>query len=77
MVIMMKPFVTLPYREESLSYTLGISTGMNVVDQKRNVISLEPGLQTIVSVTPQIFHTSEEIQVLSSNHRIELVGVNL
>ena len=69
MVIMMKPFVTLPYSEESLSYTLGISTGMNVVDQKRNVISLEPGLQSIVSVTPQIFRTSEEFNALPISAR--------
>ena len=65
----MKPFVTLPYSEESLSYTLGISTGMNVVDQKRNVISLEPGLQSIVSVTPQIFRTSEEFNALPISTR--------
>ena len=55
----MKPHISLPYSDDSSEYTLGISTSLNVMEQKINVINLEAGMHTIVSVTPQSIETTE------------------
>ena len=64
MLLLMKPYVSLPYSDDLSSYSLGVSTTINVIDQKRNVIDLEPGLHTIISVTPEFVHTSDNFDKL-------------
>ena len=63
MLVYMKPHTTLPYNESS-AYTLGITTSQNVIDQKRNVIHLEHGFHTVISVTPQFVETTDEFEAL-------------
>ena len=62
MLLLMKPHITLPYSHDSSAYSLGISTTINVIDQKRNVIDIEPGLHTIISMTPQFVSTSDDFR---------------
>ena len=59
MLLLMKPHVSLPFGDDSTAYSIGLSTNVNVIDQKRNIIKLQPGLHTIISVTPQYIETSE------------------
>ena len=59
MLLLMKPHISMPYSNPSSQYSLGISTSNNVIDQKINVLNIVPGLQTTISVTPQIIETSE------------------
>ena len=56
---MMKPHISLPFNDDVTSYSLGLSTSASVVDQKRNVIEIKPGLHTTISVTPQSVETSD------------------
>ena len=79
MLVFMKP---LSHSDESSAYTLGSTTSQNVVDQKRNVIHLEPGLHTIISVTPQLVETSDNFVALEMWSRkckmsYETRGMNL
>ena len=55
----MKPHVSLPNKDEASEYSPGISNSLSIIDQKLNVISLEAGMNTIVSVTPQFVETSD------------------
>ena len=64
MMLLMKSHISLPYSDDSLAYTLGVSTTLNVIDQKRNSIDLQPGLNTIISVTPQYVNTSDDFNKL-------------
>ena len=64
MLLLMKPRISLPYSDVSTTYSLGISTPLNSMDQKLNVMDLEPGLHTVVSVTPQFIQTTEEFNEL-------------
>ena len=69
MLLLMKPRITLPYSDNSTLYSLGISTTLNSMDQKLNIIDLEPGLHTVVSVTPQFIETTEEFDELPAYTR--------
>ena len=78
----MKPHVSLPYKDGSSKYSLGISTPLNVIDQKLKVIDLEAGMNTIISVTPQFIETSEGfngLHAISRKCRLpnETFGLNL
>ena len=64
MLLLMKPRISLPYSDVSTTYSLGVSTPLNSMDQKLNVMDLEPGLHTVVSVTPQFIQTTEEFNEL-------------
>ena len=64
MLLLTKSNILLPYSDDSFTYSLGISTTVNVIDQKRNVIDLEPGLHTIVSVTPQFVSSTDNFDKL-------------
>ena len=80
MLLLMKPRISLPYSDDFTAYSLGISTSLNSIDQKLNVMDLEPGLHTVVSVTPQFFQTTEEFRDLHYNSRKckfphELIGL--
>ena len=69
MLLLMKPHISLPYSDDSTTYSLGISTTLNSMDQKLNVIDLEPGLHTVVSVTPSFIQTTEEFDEMSAYKR--------
>ena len=58
LILLMKPHVSLHSKEDSSEYSLGISSSLSMIDQKLNVINLEAGMNTIVSVTPQFVETS-------------------
>ena len=58
MILNTKQYVDLPFDSEYGSYTMGISTATNLVDQQRNVIDILPGYQTIVKVIPQLLGTT-------------------
>ena len=82
MLLLLKPHVTLPYSDNSAAYSLGVSTTINAIDQKMNVINLVPGLKTVVSVTPQLIETSEgfnDLDVFSRNCKLphETYGLQL
>ena len=82
MVVNLKPFVSLPYNAESVSYTLGISTKSDLVDQKRNVLDLMPGYHTVVKLIPQVVGTTgpfKQMDVWSRGCRLqhETEGFNL
>ena len=64
MIVSMKPRISLPYSDDSTTYSLGISSTLDSMDQKLNVIDLEPGLHTVVSVTPQFIQTTKGFQKL-------------
>ena len=53
-VVNMTPYVSLPFNAAHLSYTLGISTKVNLIDQKRNLIDVLPGFKTVVKVIPSL-----------------------
>ena len=61
----MKPHVSLHSKEDSSEYSLGISSSLSMIDQKLNVINLEAGMNTIVSVTPQFVETSDAFNDLN------------
>jgi hypothetical protein len=59
----------MPYSDDSTAYSLGISTTANVIDQKTNIINLEPGLHSIISVRPQFVDTSDGFNELPQSSR--------
>ena len=82
MVINTKQYVSLPFDSESGSYTMGISTETNLVDQQRNVIEILPGYQTIVKVIPQLLGTTGPFNAMDAFSRQcklphETKGLNL
>ena len=64
MILLMKPRISLPYSDNFTAYSLGVSTSLDSINQKLNVMDLEPGLHTVVSVTPQFIQTTEEFNEL-------------
>ena len=54
----MRPYVSLPFNAAHLAYTLGISTKVDMIDQKRNLIDILPGFKTVVKVIPQLINTT-------------------
>ena len=82
MLLLLKPHISLPFSDDASEYTLGVSNIHSVIDQKLNVIDLEPGLQTIISVTPQLIETSKDFDGLDAFTRDcklphEMYGLNL
>ena len=82
LLINMRPYITLPFNSESLSYAIGISTKANVVDQRRNTIRLLPGYQITIKVIPQLVGVTEqfkEMDMTSRNCRLasEIDGIKL
>ena len=69
MIVSMKPRISLPYSDDSITYSLGVSTILNSMDQKLDVIDLEPGLHTVISVTPQSIQTTKGFDELSPYSR--------
>ena len=65
----MRPYVELQNVSKALSYTLGLSTEANFIDQKRYIMNLLPGYQTLVKVIPQIVGTSEEFDLMDQSSR--------
>ena len=59
----------MKYSTDFIPYTIGVSTDKNVIDQKRNVIELQPGFKTIISVTPKFINTSDNFDRLSVSDR--------
>ena len=68
-LLLMKPHVSLPNKDDASKYSLGISNSLSIIDQKLNVISIEAGMNTIVSVTPQLIETTEDFDALNPNTR--------
>ena len=69
MIMLVKPHISIPHFKDPSAYSLGISTALNSIDQKRNVLDIQPGLHTIVSVTPQSIATSEGFDDLDTFKR--------
>ena len=69
MVINMKPYISLPFNSESLEYAIGISTNKSLIDQKRNIIRVLPGYQTVVKVIPQLVGTSLKFNEMDVSSR--------
>ena len=65
----MKPHISSPNKDESSEYSLSISNSLSAIDQKLNIINLEAGMNTIVSVTPQLIETTKDFDALNPNSR--------
>ena len=68
-MVNLKPYLSLPFNSESLQYTLGISSKQNSIDQKRNIIKLLPGYQTVIKVIPQLIGTSDSFDEMEPSSR--------
>ena len=78
----MRPYVSLPFNSESLSYGVGISTKSNVIDQRRNTIRLLPGYQITIKTIPQLVGATDqfkEMDVTTRNCKLpgEIEGLKL
>ena len=78
----MRPFASLPFNSESLSYGVGISTKSNVIDQRRNTIRLLPGYQITIKTIPQLVGATDqfkEMDVTTRNCKLagEIDGLKL
>ena len=69
MLVNMRPYVALQNNSRARTYTLGISTATTYIDQKRNVIQLLPGYQTLVKVIPQTVGTNELFNLMDQKSR--------
>ena len=65
----MRPYVSLPFNSESLSYGVGISTKSNVIDQRRNTIRLLPGYQITIKVIPQLVGATDQFKEMDVTTR--------
>ena len=65
----MRPYVSLPFNAAHLAYTLGISTKVNLIDQKRNLIDILPGFKTVVKVIPQLINTTTSFDEMAVSTR--------
>jgi hypothetical protein len=65
----MRPYVSLPFNAAHLAYTLGISTKLNIIDQKRNLIDILPGFKTVVKVIPQLINTTTSFDEMAVSTR--------
>ena len=54
----LKHYTNQLYNFESMRYTIGITGQNELVDQKRNVITIRPGRQTAIKVIPRLVRTS-------------------
>ena len=70
----MRPYLSLPFNSESLSYGIGISTKQNVIDQRRNTIRLLPGYQITIKIIPQLVGATaqfKEMDVTARNCKLD------
>ena len=65
----MRRYVSLPFNAAHLAYTLGISTKVNMIDQKRNLIDILPGFKTVVKVIPQLINTTTSFDEMAVSTR--------
>ena len=65
----MRPYVSLPFNSESLSYGVGISTKSNVIDQRRNTIRVLPGYQITIKVIPQLVGATDQFKKMDVTTR--------
>ena len=68
-MVNMRPYVSLPFNAAHLAYTLGISTKVNLIDQKRNLIDILPGFKTVVKVIPQLINTTTSFDDMALSTR--------
>ena len=54
----LKHYTNQLYNFKSMRYTIGITGQNELVDQKRNVITIRPGQQTAIKVIPRLVRTS-------------------
>ena len=52
-----------------MRYTIGITGQNELIDQKRNVITIRPGRQTAIKVIPRLVRTSAEHNNLGVDQR--------
>ena len=57
------------YNFKSMRYTIGITGQNELVDQKRNVITIRPGRQTAIKVIPRLVRTSADHNNLPLDQR--------
>ena len=64
MVINTKPYVSLPDNLKIGTYTLGVTTKLNTIDQRRNTLDILPGYYTTLTVIPQSLGVTEQFKGL-------------
>ena len=57
------------YNFKSMRYTIGITGKNELIDQKRNVITIRPGRQTAIKVIPRLVRTSADHNNLQLDQR--------
>ena len=57
------------YNFKSMRYTIGITGQNELIDQKRNVITIRPGRQTAIKVIPRLVRTSADHNNLRLDQR--------
>ena len=65
----MKPYTFQLYGSTAVKYTVGISGRADFIDQKRNVIRIRPGQQTMIKVLPRLVETTKDFDSLELNER--------
>ena len=69
MWINLKPYTNQLYNFKSMRYLIGITGQNELIDQKRNVITIRPGQQTAIKVIPRLVRTSTDHNNLKVNQR--------
>ena len=64
MVINTKPHVSLPDNLKIGTYTLGVTSKLNTIDQRRNTLDILPGYYTTLTVIPQSLGVTEQFKGL-------------
>jgi hypothetical protein len=64
MVINTKPYVSLPDNLKIGTYTLGVTTKLNAIDQRRNTLDILPGYYTTLTVIPQSLGVTDQLEEL-------------
>ena len=82
MVINTKPYVSLPDNLKIGTYTLGVTSKLNTIDQRRNTLDILPGYYTTLTVIPQSLGVTEqfkELDVLSRGcklvHEVDILNL--
>ena len=57
MWVNMRPYTTQLYNPIAVPYVIGITGQNNLIDQKRNLILIRPGMETAIKVIPRIVQT--------------------
>ena len=69
MWVNMKPYTSQLYSRTAIPYTIGISDQTNFLDQKRNMIKVHPGKETVIKVIPRLLETTAEYDALPIKER--------